>query len=130
VSTLDKRVIISFFIAMLLLTVFYYQVPAFIKYHNFQLKEWLYYVLFTGFVPFGFLLLRSNPIDGFIGELSYPIYISHYILIGVVGKFFRLQGGTWNMFIMTSVVTIIVSLILVQLIDKPIDRYRQKRLQT
>jgi len=125
---IDKRLIISFFVVMVLLTLFYYQVPAFIRYHNFQLKEWLYYVLFTTFIPFGFTLLKSNPVDGFIGELSYPIYISHYLIVGILGSFLKISANTWQLFLIASAVTIIISLVLVLLIDKPVDRYRQKRL--
>lgn len=125
---LDRRLTVSLLIIMVLLTVFYYQIPSIISYHRFELKEWLYYISFTAFAPFCFLLLRSNAIDRFIGELSYPIHIAHFLVVDILVNYLKIGSGTWYVFVMASAVTIIVSLVLVQCIDKPIDRYRQKRL--
>jgi peptidoglycan/LPS O-acetylase OafA/YrhL len=74
-----------------------------------------------------FNLTKKVATDRFIGELSYPIYITHSLVIlvtsNICSKLFKgYQPASWIILI----ITILVSLILYLYVDKPINLYRQK----
>ena len=74
-------------------------------------------ILLSVFIPFIFDLTKNNKVNKFFGNLSYPIYISHFFVIFYFPYFKNLHP---------MVLTIVVSLIIEILIIKPIDRYRIK----
>ena len=82
-------------------------------------------VLFLG-IPFIFELTKRNTLDRVLGLLSYPVYISHELVILLLQHI----GQTTSKFfgIEVVVVTALVSAILIILIENPINRYRQGRL--
>lgn len=78
-------------------------------------------------IPFIFLKFKNNTYDLKIGELSYPIYMSHITLLIVVQKMHIpiLQSiGTT-----TAIITILFSYVLNEIITKKIDKYRQLRVK-
>jgi len=81
---------------------------------------------FAAFVPVLFYAVR-NPLDRYLGELSYPIYISHYLVIGVLSKGFHLSGYTLMICAVGTVMTL--SALIYTLIDRNIDVWRQKRIE-
>lgn len=87
----------------------------------------LMYPLFVAIlIPFIFLKFKKNKYDLRIGELSYPIYMSHITLIIIIQRVHLpiLQSiGTT-----AALVTIIFSLLLNELVTKRIERYRQHRV--
>lgn len=75
--------------------------------------------------PFIFLVTKDSIIDRFIGELSYPVYIIHMVI--VIG----ISLGSFSYFIMfgshlASIVglTLISALLIYFLVEKPINKYR------
>ena len=75
-------------------------------------------------LPFIFHVTKNLRYDKFIGELSYPIYISH--LIVVLGlKALNIETVTSNIGIITLFVTIAAALGLLMFVDRPIDKFRQ-----
>jgi peptidoglycan/LPS O-acetylase OafA/YrhL len=91
-----------------------------------EAKSWMYAMSMTPLLPFLFRLSKSSKLDRFIGELSYPVYISHFLVMGVVDFFFR--AGSIYEFPVTSFLSILFSIILFYSIVKPIDRFRQNRV--
>ena len=71
-------------------------------------------------LPSIFALTRASRWDTLIGRLSYPVYLSHLMLIGVA----RLAGA-WSRPVLL-LLTILVSLVLVRFVEDPVDRWRAR----
>ena len=71
--------------------------------------------------PFVFHILNKNKLDRFIGELSYPLYISHVFVIKILEKnaFPDKYFGLYAVIIST-----VLSVIILYSIEKPIDKMR------
>lgn len=89
-----------------------------------QDKEFYLYAATIAAIPFLFLLTKKMRFDRAIGELSYPIYITHWTVIMVVEYF---CGKTYLPQI-SLVATILVCLALNRLVADPIESFRQKRV--
>ncbi len=92
-------------------------------------KQWAYYGLLFSLMPFLFIfsnLHRST--DGWIGELSYPIYISHVFVLLALSPL--LKGISSSL--ITPIVcaaTVLFSLVLMRFVSTPIESYRQNRIR-
>jgi len=91
--------------------------------------KWLFYGFVCLSLPFVFDFSKSSKIDSRIGELSYPVYISHMLVIVSISPFLSLAGGQEYKGEWAVVFTILVSYILVRLISDPIEKIRQSRVQ-
>jgi peptidoglycan/LPS O-acetylase OafA/YrhL len=113
---------------VLLSTIFYLALPlSFLK--NFY---WAYLAILTVAIPFIFSYFKSIKWDQKIGDLSYPIYITHFLVIRVFYSFARPHlTGFWktHLWVIISLVTILFSWILVKLISDPVDRLRRLRIK-
>jgi len=81
-------------------------------------------------VPLLFNLSRRAKLDRFIGDLSYPMYLSHiackWVILatmGVATKDAAVVPG-WELLLLT----VLVSVGLVWVVDYPVDRWRQARV--
>lgn len=83
-------------------------------------------MLAFGAIPFLFRMTRNNAFDRHLGELSYPVYISHFLVIWFVDVIVTFGSNVTRG---TSVIalTLIVSSALYWLADQPIDNWRQAR---
>jgi peptidoglycan/LPS O-acetylase OafA/YrhL len=95
-----------------------------------QTYKWALYAAFALTMPSIFNYAMKSKADQTIGELSYPIYITHMFLLsvlGVIGKRLGIKiGGE-----ILLVVTVLSSWFLYVSVDKPIGRWRERfaRLQ-
>jgi peptidoglycan/LPS O-acetylase OafA/YrhL len=105
---------------MLLFTLFYSVIP-------YEAKYPIYLVCMFLTLPFIFILTKKWKRDGAIGELSYPIYISHTFLL-VCMNTFPATKAIASGFTLT-VVTLLVSIALNELVAKRVERIRQGRVQ-
>lgn len=115
---------ISLFISLVIFTLFYFKIPSF-GYPLF-LIELGYFILFISSLPFLFIYFKNKKWDTFIGDLSYPIYVSHLFiatLYAVCGFQFSGQG------IYVAIWCIIFSILVNILIAHPIERLRQSRIK-
>jgi peptidoglycan/LPS O-acetylase OafA/YrhL len=76
-------------------------------------------------LPLVFQLTRHNRLDRYLGELSYPVYLSHLLVISVA-LYSHLSGPALHVLMFVSVLA--ASLLLQDLVQKPVDRYRESRL--
>jgi peptidoglycan/LPS O-acetylase OafA/YrhL len=98
----------------------------FYSFINFPGLIYIYYTCFFIALPFVFLYSQKWKTDAYIGELSYPVYISHLFIFSVI-SFLRLPvpfGAGLNIMLATLLFSFIVN----ELVAKRIERYRQKRL--
>jgi len=105
---------------------------SFLVYYQFlpheRTKQLVLFTLSFVCIPFIFNLFKNNKIDRFIGELSFPVYISHFLIIDIITHFTNLPHqflGT-----ITAIFSIILSILILQFIINPINRFRQSRIKT
>jgi peptidoglycan/LPS O-acetylase OafA/YrhL len=80
--------------------------------------------IFPFALPFIFAHTRKNTVDRMIGDLSYPIYLTHFIIIDLL----RVTESPWvdrYMGEFACLCTIAASVILWYFVDRPIDAWRQ-----
>jgi peptidoglycan/LPS O-acetylase OafA/YrhL len=107
----------SIFVVMIGFTIFF----EFIMDSNFKIS--LYYLIIVFAIPFLFKLTRNNAIDRYVGELSYPIYISHIFVLMFVGTnhFFTIESKATTL----ALCTILFSMLINKFISAPIEKIRQ-----
>ena len=104
---------------LILFTLFFYKL-------SFPKKGLLYFIVFAAALPFIFKYTKQLKFDNKIGELSYPVYISHmfvYMLIGNLA-FTRFLGTGLTV----AIGSVLFSILLNRFISEPIEKIRQRRL--
>lgn len=96
---------------------------------NIPEKNVTYFALLVLLIPFIFLLTRRSEIDKKIGELSYPIYISHLFVLSVMLFFPWYQVPVAQRGIILALCTIIFAILLNKYVAAPIERFRKARAQ-
>jgi len=87
-------------------------------------KEYYLYAATALSIPFLFLLTKKMRFDRALGELSYPIYISHWTVILLIEYFY----GSRNLPLVALAATIVFCLGLNLLVTTPLERLRQERV--
>lgn len=82
---------------------------------------WAVIVITVLALPWLFYAFGENKFDRFLGELSYPIYISHMLVLALCEKLGIVEK--WQAVYVLGI-SIILSVILLYLIEKPIDNIR------
>src|SRR6185312_4937098 len=91
-----------------------------------ELTRWGMYVLIALAIPFVFNAFKNFALDRWTGDLSYPLYLVHLLVIGAVLTFIPNAPYAAAVAIGGSLALSALTLVL---IDHPIDRWRQKRAQ-
>lgn len=112
------------FIFFLIFIIFYQFLPGKILDKSFMMGL-VYYAAFSLSIPYFFTLTKGNRFDRFIGELSYPVYITHMIFAKVLFSLHIPQIPFLNSFLI-AIPTILFSIFLVKIIQDPIDKFRHK----
>ncbi|MDQ0561948.1 peptidoglycan/LPS O-acetylase OafA/YrhL [Rhizobium mesoamericanum] len=79
---------------------------------------WWQFSAFTAAIPALFHFTRKSRIDGFIGSLSYPVYVVHFQLIQILGTLVHPSGPLF------AAASVVVSTIIVFAIDRPISKLK------
>lgn len=90
-------------------------------------KKFLFFTLLAVALPMIFALTKTSKFDRYIGDLSYPVYLSH-VLIGSIILPLKISNEFWG--IKTAIISLAVSVILLYFVVRPIDAFRKKRLQS
>lgn len=125
---LIKRTRIIFTVLLSLIIVFGFMATQF--YYSSQIKNipLFYYLLLMASIPFIFYYSKNKRFDAAIGDLSYPVYLSHVLIFKVI-SYSPLQKMNHNLISIAAIAgTLVFSYVLVKLIEKPIDTIRSKRL--
>jgi peptidoglycan/LPS O-acetylase OafA/YrhL len=79
-------------------------------------------------IPALFRGTRTHRVDRFLGELSYPIYIGH-MLVMWTGEYLLLMqpGAVYGLTVLAT--TLILALGLYWCVDRPVDAWRHRRLK-
>lgn len=84
-------------------------------------------VLLSGWVVLSLAPCKPGPAGALLGDLSYPIYLFHT----VVGTFVWLvlpQQRSFVFFLLSFVLTLVVSWLVVLLVDRPIDALKKRKV--
>jgi peptidoglycan/LPS O-acetylase OafA/YrhL len=93
---------------------------------NHPIKIYVFYTVFFGALPFVFQLTKNSKLDRFLGDLSYPVYISHLFVLLVLIQL-RISSF-YYLGLYLSAFTLMFSILLQWLCITPIEKYRQKRI--
>ena len=126
---IPKKFSLALLLVIIFITIFWAFVPSIFTLHKFYLKDWGYYFLLTVSIPVIFLSFKSNFLEILMGKISYPVYVSHFLVGSFFINVFGFKNYTFGIFIVTIIGTMIFSYILLRFIDEPIDKYRQQRLK-
>lgn len=85
--------------------------------------RWVTYAVVALTVPWVFHAFKDNALDRWIGDLSYPVYLSQLMVIGLVMTF-KPPFGYWVAILGTFALSAVVMVV----VEHPVDRWRQKRL--
>ncbi len=120
-SSLIQNVTYGFILSFIL---FYQFIPL-----NASFKYVCFLILFSFSLPIIFVKFKSNKLDRWIGEFSYPIYICHLFIIVVVNLFYSKYNFVSHKFlsVIILVCTLIFSFFLIKFISEPIEKIRRKR---
>ena len=99
----------------------------FYDYYFIPYKQVIFFVSFFLSVPIIFYGTKDIKWDYRLGELSYPVYISHMLLLYVImnEKFPKIG----SMGLTLAIFSISFAYLLNKFVQKPIERFRQKRLK-
>jgi peptidoglycan/LPS O-acetylase OafA/YrhL len=79
-------------------------------------------------IPFLFQSTKDGLLDRHLGELSYPIYICHFLVIWFLDRIAAFDAGIVRGVAIIAT-TIVVSWALYWWVDRPIDSWRQRRFE-
>lgn len=117
---ISKTINFSILIYLILFVLIYSFIP-------FNFKSYIFLLSFFIGIPFVFKFSKKWKKDRYIGELSYPIYISHILLSG--GLYFlhlpEFLGKGFNLIF----ISILFAIVLNELVSKKIENLRQKRVK-
>jgi peptidoglycan/LPS O-acetylase OafA/YrhL len=95
---------------------------------EFPFKRYFYLLLVFISLPFIFHHTKKSKTDSYIGELSYPIYISHMFIASVL-LLLNFPTTKW-LGLVLAITTILFSIALNELVGKRIENFRQKRVRS
>lgn len=116
---IKRAYLITIWISVIVLTIFYNFLPIPYKYP-------IYLFLFFICLPFIFILTKKWKYDTYVGELSYPIYISHMFVLFCMSVL--KIPVVFGLGVSLIVITVMFSILLNELVAKKIEKVRQKRI--
>ena len=95
---------------------------------EFNTSKLVFYLILLVALGAIFDLSRRSRVDNFLGLLSYPIYCVHILVLSLLVpqmKFFHVSSGFWDT-LLSYLLSAAVAALIYFLIEKPVDRYREK----
>lgn len=124
--TISKYAILTFYILFVAATVFYNRINV-LEIKSLDLVQGAYFSSLLVGIPFIFDFTQKNVIDRFLGMLSYPVYITHAFVADILIHINKNNSAFLG--INTAIFSILFSIALFFLLEKPIEKYRQSRLK-
>ena len=126
-NPLSKAFNVSVLLLMVAFTISYQFLPdTKLSFFPFAYKDVVYFMAIIFAVPVLFNFLKKSKWDSQIGELSYPVYVTHMLVI-MVGKNLPLSVFKSGWFI--ALLTVIAAFLLNKFIALPLEKYRQARVK-
>jgi peptidoglycan/LPS O-acetylase OafA/YrhL len=88
---------------------------------------WLILIMTAALLPFAFHFSHTFGFDRYVGELSYPIYISHFLVLQLVtGRLHPAEDAKDYICVFVLGISVLLSMVLIDFVEKPIDRLRHR----
>jgi len=103
----------------------YFAIPVFIATIYFKAipNIVLYYLLVLISIPYLFNKFKNNKFDRFLGELSYPLYLCHFLIIDIFAQIIKVNHQYLGLY--SLLLALPVSIISYYLIQKPVQALRK-----
>jgi peptidoglycan/LPS O-acetylase OafA/YrhL len=85
------------------------------------------YLVFA--LPILFSLTGRMKLDRTLGELSYPLYLCHPIVLAIIGHLSKSIAHFWLQVILSLGLSLGLAYLTAKCLDEPIDRFRQLRVK-
>lgn len=99
-------------------------VTVFFPFINVNSARWYYYLLCLSALPLLFERTHKMSWDRKLGNLSYPIYLLHMLILSVWTAMFKNLEPA----VPVLLITIFVSMLVLRWLEEPLDIWRQKRI--
>lgn len=90
-------------------------------------RLWIAYAAFALALPFLFAWSRTSRVDRWIGELSYPLYVVHGLVLGFIFGHFHRPGSDVAWDVCAIAISLAAAAVLFLLVDRPVDAWRSWR---
>lgn len=85
---------------------------------------WIFYGLMASSIPFLFRATSESKLDAFLGQLSYPVYLSHFLVVDVLR---RLPSSSKDVFALKAVLWTLIASWALHLLARPFEEMRRFR---
>jgi len=107
---------------------------------NFNVGRWCFYLYLSLSIPFMFSLSKNSKFDRYLGYLSYPIFIGHYLVHHLVHYYAWKMLGYYNLRMPWKEMesykalciifgSILLGVLIHRIVDQPVESFRQKRVR-
>lgn len=118
-----NEIILWFLIIFMVL--YFYLPDTSIHFIPFSVKEMLFFFTIIFAIPILFKFQKNNKLDNQIGELSYPVYIVHWLIVSFCTSMTFIPKAGWIIVVLTFGSAYILN----KFIAYPIEKFRQSRLR-
>jgi peptidoglycan/LPS O-acetylase OafA/YrhL len=92
---------------------------------DYRTKQIIYYVLLVVLMPFIFRLTKNFKWDRWIAEISFPVFLLHFLFVHLLSFLFDLSPLGITVLVLAT--TVAVSVMVKMWFMDPLEAYRQKR---
>jgi peptidoglycan/LPS O-acetylase OafA/YrhL len=86
-------------------------------------QRWIYYAIIATSLPLLFGSTRKIGWDRWVGNLSYPVYMTHMLVLSIITATLKMGHPT-----LVLSVTLITSIFILKWVEEPLDQWRQRRV--
>ena len=123
----SRRVLLPGLALFFLICLLYQFAPAWDA-HGVAIKQWTFYVLAWCAIPWLFTASKDSRVDRYLGELSYPLYIVHFLAVWFLPPIMQRIGITQSVPLWILAASLGLSVVLIHFVSMPLERIRQQRV--
>lgn len=87
-----------------------------------SILSWFFYLSLVATIPFAFHFTKNSRLDRIIGQMAYPVYLSHMLVIFIVSACFQKH---FDRGITSILITIAASILIYIAVDRNVDKLRK-----
>ena len=119
---ISDKILKSVLWGTILLIIIYQYLPFIFRAHNFALFPFMFVV-----IPLLFKYTKNNKLDRYVGELSFPVYICHLLVLNATSLFFSADDPPKYFCVIVIILSVLLAMLLNKIIIAPIEKLRQNR---